>query len=504
MLSVINTRAQLGVAAPSVTVEIHLSAGLPALNLVGLPEAAVRESRERVRSAILNAGYEFPQRRITINLAPADLPKEGGRYDLAIAVGILVASGQLPDENLNKVELLGELALSGELRPITGVLPAALACKKAGRALLIPTANREEAGLVQGLKVRLAGHLLDVCAALKGEQKLEAVEAEPLASIPDILEKDLADVKGQVQAKRALEIAAAGGHNLLMSGVPGSGKSMLAARLPGLLPPLNDEERLETAAIYSVAGLAVQSICKGVRPFRAPHHTASAAALVGGGSHPRPGEISLAHQGVLFLDEMPEFSRKVLEVMREPLETGQILISRASRQTDYPARFQLIGAMNPCPCGYAGDPSGKCRCTPDQIRRYQDKLSGPLLDRIDLFVQVAALPAETLLKLDNHTPENSKAVAERVAKALDRQYQRQGCRNSALDAKHLDQICNIDDQTRGLLAGAASRFGLSARACHRVLKVARTLADLNDHEYVGSQDVMEALGFREGLNRQAS
>jgi magnesium chelatase family protein len=501
MLSVINTRAQLGVAAPSVTVEIHLSAGLPALNLVGLPEAAVRESRERVRSAILNAGYEFPQRRITINLAPADLPKEGGRYDLAIAVGILVASGQLPDENLNKVELLGELALSGELRAITGVLPAALACKKSGRALLIPTGNREEAGLVQGLKVRLAGHLLDVCAALKGEQKLEAVEAEPLEAIPEMLEKDLADVKGQVQAKRALEIAAAGGHNLLMSGVPGSGKSMLAARLPGLLPPLNDEERLETAAIYSVAGLAVQSICKGVRPFRAPHHTASAAALVGGGSHPRPGEISLAHQGVLFLDEMPEFSRKVLEVMREPLETGQILISRASRQTDYPARFQLIGAMNPCPCGYAGDPSGKCRCTPDQIRRYQDKLSGPLLDRIDLFVHVAALPAETLLKLDNHTPESSKTVAERVARALTKQYERQGCRNSALDAKHLDDICDIDDQTRGLLAGAASRFGLSARACHRVLKVARTLADLNDHQRVESQDVMEALGFREGLTR---
>ncbi|MDO6453623.1 YifB family Mg chelatase-like AAA ATPase [Neptunomonas phycophila] len=499
-LAIVHTRAQLGVVAPAVTVETHMSPGLPALNLVGLPEAAVRESRERVRSAILNAGYEFPQRRITINLAPADLPKDGGRFDLAIAVGILAASGQIPTDNLHKVELLGELALSGDLRAVTGVLPAAVACKKAGRALLIPNENRQEARLVRELKVRVADHLLDVCAAFSGQKKLEAVEPQVEMPLHSIQRHDLSDVKGQVQAKRALEIAAAGGHNLLMSGVPGSGKSMLAARLPSLLPTLNEDERLEAAAIYSVAGLPVDNICQGVRPFRAPHHTASPAALVGGGSHPRPGEISLAHQGVLFLDEMPEFSRKVLEVMREPLETGQILISRASRQTEFPARFQLIGAMNPCPCGYAGDPSGRCRCTPDQVRRYQDKLSGPLLDRIDLFVNVAALPADTLLRLDGQPSESSAQVAERVSQALARQYERQGCRNNVLEAKQLDAICDLSDSSRDTLAGAASRFGLSARACHRVLKVARTIADLKGDVAVGRPAIMEALGFREGLS----
>lgn len=503
-LAIVHTRAQLGVAAPSVTVEIHLSAGLPALMLVGLPEAAVRESKERVRSAIINSGFEFPQRRITINLAPADLPKEGGRYDLAIAVGILVASGQLPDTSLDSVELLGELALSGELRSITGVLPAAVACKKQRRALWIPTKNCYEAALVRELDIRVADHLLDICAALAGKKELKNAEQAPHEMSAPASVNDLSDVKGQVKAKRALEIAAAGGHNLLMSGVPGSGKSMLAARLPGLLPPLIEEERLQTAAIYSVAGLPVDSICLGMRPFRAPHHTASAAALVGGGSHPRPGEISLAHQGVLFLDELPEFSRKVLEVLREPLETGLILISRAARQTEFPARFQLIGAMNPCPCGYAGDASGKCRCTPDQVRRYQEKLSGPLLDRIDLFVTVAALPAETLLKLDESKTESSADVSRRVSSALLLQYQRQSCRNSVLAAQSLDAICQLTDNNRQLLAKAATRFGLSARACHRVMKVARTIADLNGNEKVESSDLMEALGFREGLASQSS
>lgn len=503
-LAIVHTRAQLGVAAPSVTVEIHLSAGLPALMLVGLPEAAVRESKERVRSAIINSGFEFPQRRITINLAPADLPKEGGRYDLAIAVGILVASGQLPDKSLESVELLGELALSGELRSITGVLPAALACKKQCRALWIPTKNCSEATLVRELDIRVAEHLLDVCAALAGKKELKSAEQSPADRAVQTRLNDLSDVKGQIKAKRALEIAAAGGHNLLMSGVPGSGKSMLAARLPGLLPPLVEEERLQTAAIYSVAGLPVDSICLGTRPFRAPHHTASAAALVGGGSHPRPGEISLAHQGVLFLDELPEFSRKVLEVLREPLETGAILISRAARQTEYPARFQLIAAMNPCPCGYAGDASGKCRCTPDQVRRYQEKLSGPLLDRIDLFVTVAALPAETLLKLDESKAESSADVSCRVSSALALQYQRQSCRNSVLAAQSLDAICQLTDSNRQLLATAATRFGLSARACHRVMKVARTIADLNGNEKVESSDLMEALGFREGLASRSS
>ncbi len=502
-LAIVHTRAQLGVAAPSVTVEIHLSAGLPALMLVGLPEATVRESKERVRSAIINSGFEFPQRRITINLAPADLPKEGGSYDLAIAVGILVASNQLPAKLLDSIELLGELALSGELRSITGVLPAAVACKKQGRALWIPTKNCSEAALVRELDIRVADHLLDVCAALAGKKELQNAVQESSALTLSIPVNDLSDVKGQIKAKRALEIAAAGGHNLLMSGVPGSGKSMLAARLPGLLPSLIEEERLETAAIYSVAGLSVDNICRGTRPFRAPHHTASAAALVGGGSHPRPGEISLAHHGVLFLDELPEFSRKVLEVLREPLETGSILISRAARQTEFPASFQLIAAMNPCPCGYAGDSSGKCRCTPDQVRRYQEKLSGPLLDRIDLFVTVAALPAETLLRLDNSKAESSAEVSARVSAALQRQYQRQSCRNNVLAAQSLDAICQLTDQNRQLLATAATRFGLSARACHRVMKVARTIGDLNGNEKVESSDLMEALGFRQGLASQS-
>ena len=502
-LAIVYTRAQLGVDAPSVTVEVHLSAGLPALALVGLPEAAVRESKERVRSAIINSGYEFPQRRITINLAPADLPKEGGRYDLAIAVGILAASGQLPIQSLENIEFLGELALSGALRAVTGVLPAALACKKAQRRLLIPHSSAEEASLVNDVEINLAAHLLDVCAALQDKQKLESVSSahQPIQNVGATV--DIADVKGQTVAKRALEIAAAGGHNLLMSGVPGSGKSMLAARLPTLLPALQDEERLETAAIYSVAGLSVESICKGIRPFRAPHHTASSAALVGGGSSPRPGEISLAHQGVLFLDELPEFSRRVLEVMREPLETGEILISRAARQVSFKSRFQLVAAMNPCPCGYAGDVSGKCRCSPEQIRRYQDKLSGPLLDRLDLFVNVAALPAETLLRIDASKAETSAQVRERVVLALQQQYARQGCRNSALPAQQLEGVARLNDNGRQLLMTAATRFGLSARACHRVLKVGRTIADLKHKADVEENDIMEALGYRDGLTKAA-
>ncbi len=502
-LAIVNTRAQLGVEAPSVTVEVHLSAGLPALALVGLPEAAVRESKERVRSAIINSGFEFPQRRITINLAPADLPKEGGRYDLAIAVGILVASGQLPANSTEHIEFLGELALSGELRAVTGVLPAALACKKDLHKLLIPRASTEEASLVRGLEMRYASHLLDVCRALSGQASLELIVPRDTTPSTQQMQTDISDVKGQTVAKRALEIAAAGGHNLLMSGVPGSGKSMLAARLPTLLPSLNEEERLETAAIYSVSGLSVDSICNGIRPFRAPHHTASAAALVGGGSTPKPGEISLAHQGVLFLDELPEFSRRVLEVLREPLETGEILISRAARQVAFKSRFQLVAAMNPCPCGYAGDQSGKCRCTPEQIRRYQDKLSGPLLDRLDLFVNVAALPPETLLRLDDQVLETSAQVRCRVTQALDRQYQRQGCRNSVIPAQRLDAVCQLQEEGRQLLLAAATRFSLSARACHRVLKVARTIADLNSHEGVLHADVMEALGYRDGLTKAA-
>ncbi|NVK40588.1 MAG: YifB family Mg chelatase-like AAA ATPase [Oceanospirillaceae bacterium] len=495
-LAVVHARAVFGVAAPAVTVEVHLSGGLPSLSIVGLPEAAVRESKDRVRSALINAGFDYPQRRITVNLAPADLPKEGGRYDLAIALGVLAASQQVPGNGLNDWEVLGELTLSGQLRPVSGVLPAAVACRDIRRRLLIPRDNGDEAALVRDVDIRVASHLLEVCAALRGESELEPA-CVTAAEVPSGL-PDLADVKGQFQARRALEVAAAGGHNLLFSGTPGSGKSMLAARLPSLLPPLDERERLEVAAVYSVAGRPVAGLARGERPFRNPHHTASAAALVGGGSQPRPGEISLAHRGVLFLDELPEFPRAVLEVLREPLETGEILISRAARQTQFPARFQLLAAMNPCPCGYFGDASGRCRCTPDQIQRYQARISGPLLDRFDMLLHVAPLPPDQLLQTGGGG-ESSERVAQRVAAALGIQQRRQGCPNRELSGSALDDACDLEQAERALLVQAASRLGLSARACHRVLRVARTLADLAGSARVEQAQLLEAIGFRQGL-----
>ncbi|PSL13874.1 magnesium chelatase family protein [Marinobacterium halophilum] len=494
-LAVIHTRAQLGIQAPPVAVEVHLSGGLPSMSIVGLPETAVKESRERVRSALITAGFEFPQRRVTINLAPADLPKEGGRYDLAIAIGILSASGQLKGWKASPtVEMLGELALSGDIRPVRGILPAAVAAGKVGRALVVARENADEAMMAEGTEVFAAGHLLELVAHLTRQQQLPACVPgdvdDAVATVPD-----LADVKGQLQARRALEVAAAGGHNLLFSGPPGSGKSMLAARLPGLLPPLATEQRLEVAAIASVSGQSVAPACQGMRPFRNPHHTASAIALVGGGSHPRPGEISLAHQGVLFLDELPEFSRRVLEVLREPLETGEILISRAARQTRYPARFQLVAAMNPCPCGYHDDGSDRCLCTPDQIRRYQMKISGPLLDRIDLQVQVPALPAATLLQ-SSAVAETSATVRERVMAALALQLARQGRMNRELSGRELEQVCTLDGATEALLVRVMQQSQLSARGCHRLLRVARTLADLAGQERVERGQLLEALAFR--------
>ncbi|MFT5706358.1 MAG: magnesium chelatase family protein [Oceanospirillaceae bacterium] len=502
-LAKVYTRAQLGIAAPLVEVEVHLSGGLPAFQLVGLPEAAVRESKERVRSALLNLGFTFPVSRITVNLAPADLPKEGGRYDLAIAVGILAASAQIPEDQLTQWEFIGELALSGDLRKVKGVLPVAIACEKSQRKLCLSAQNVHEAQLVSKLEIAGAENLLQVCHLLTGQLPLVATKLNRLndqqAKKEALVGFDLADVKGQYQAKRALEIAASGGHHLLFSGSPGSGKSMLAARLAGLMPTLSETECIEAAAIYSIAGLDTTQVCAGIRPFRSPHHTASAVSLVGGGSYPQPGEISLAHNGVLFLDEVVEFPRAVLEVLREPLEAGKINISRAAQKITFPARFQLVAAMNPCPCGYAHDISGRCRCTPDQIKRYQSKLSGPLLDRIDLHLQVNPIPPMQLLDIEsNITQESSLQVAKRVSLSVQRQLARQQCRNALLEGEQLQKVCVLSAELRELLATAAMKMQLSARACTRILKVSRSIADLELAEKIERQHLLEALSYRQG------
>ncbi|WP_207060883.1 YifB family Mg chelatase-like AAA ATPase [Motiliproteus sp. SC1-56] len=490
-LAVIHSRAQLGIEAPAVTVEVHLSNGLPGLSIVGLPETAVKEAKDRVRSALLNTQFEFPLRRITVNLAPADLPKEGGRYDLAIALGILCASGQLPAEALSQYEVIGELALSGALRPVPGALPAALQARRAGRTLLVPEDNGPQAALVEGASVRQADHLLAVCAHFLAQSPLPA-PLPPTAEHDEAL-PDLAEVRGQHQARRALEVAAAGGHSLLFVGPPGSGKTMLASRLPSILPPLTQDEALEVAAVASVASAGSETQGWRQRPFRAPHHTASGVALVGGGSIPRPGEISLAHQGVLFLDELPEFDRRVLEVLREPLESGEIRISRAARQVCYPAGFQLVAAMNPCPCGYFGQV--RCRCNPGQVSRYQGRISGPLLDRLDLHVEVPPLGSHEMTC--SGTPgEASAQVRARVVAARRRQLEERGCLNSRLGAGQLEAACGLCDGEREFLAQALERLGLSARAYHRVLRVARTLADLEGLATPGRPQLLEALGYR--------
>src|SRR5690554_5083298 len=493
-LAIVHSRAQVGVEAPPVTVEAHLANGLPSLALVGLPETAVKESKDRVRSAILTSGFDFPARRITLSLAPADLPKDGGRFDLSIALGILAASGQIPADSLDGIECLGELALSGALRPVRGVLPAALAARAAGRALLVPKANAEEASLASGLKVYAAEHLLEVAAHFSGQTSLARFEAQGL--LRQVLPyPDLADVQGQLTAKRGLLIAAAGAHNLLFSGPPGTGKTLLASRLPGLLPMLEEQEALEVAAIQSVASQSPLEHWP-QRPFRQPHHSASGPALVGGGSRPQPGEITLAHQGVLFLDELPEFDRKVLEVLREPLESGHIVIARARDRVRFPARFQLVAAMNPCPCGYLGDPGGRCRCTPDQIQRYRGKLSGPLLDRIDLHLTVAR--EATQLAPAEQAPQTSTQAAGQVARARRIQQDRQGCANAFLDLPGLRRHCALTNDDQQWLERACERLGLSLRAAHRILKVARTLADLEDSERIARQHLAEALQYRQG------
>lgn len=492
-IAILKSRAQLGTQAPPVTIEVFLSGGLPVFNIVGMPETAVRESKDRVRSALLACGFKFPQERITVNLGPADMRKTGGRFDLAIALGILAANKQVPAEAVSRYEFYGELALNGEIRRIPGVLPAALRAAADGTPVFVPEANVDEATLANA-DVLAALSLTQVTAHLKGIETIAPTERRN-GKQHRLAAPELAEVRGQQHAKRALEVAAAGGHNLLFVGPPGTGKSMLAQRLPGILPPMSEAEAIETAAIDSVLGKPID-LCKWLqRPFRAPHHTASAPALVGGGPEPSPGEVSRAHNGVLFLDELPEFNRNVLEVLREPLEAGTITISRAGRQADFPARFQLVAAMNPCPCGFLGDKAGDCGCSSERVAQYRGKISGPLLDRIDLHVEVGRPPRD-VLHGDGPSGDSSAVVAKRVVAARKIQLKRAGVCNARLAGNRLMKECALGDVERKLLDSAAERFAMSVRGYQRVLRVARTIADLSASQTLTQAHLAEALNLR--------